>query len=601
MRKARAATDKERPMGRTKLTEADLRRELQRFHESFPKLADDQLFVLWFMRAFLVDDEDEAVRALTGGPNDKGVDAVLVDQRTRTVLIVQGKYREKIGGKNESRADLVSFAKLAEDLAGESGSYGSFCKGLAPAVKTHLDHARKHLLKDDFRLRLHYVTTGTCSRELAREANRLAQAAHCPAALDVIGGPRVLQLLDDYLGGVAPPVPSLDLPMESGKGVDVKGVFHRYDHKTRIESWVFSMTAEGIAELFEQAGDRLFARNVRGFLGNTEINRGMEVTLQKEPGLFWYYNNGITIICDQAEEISTRGHNVLRVQNPQVINGQQTTRVLSKMAGRDGRASVLIRVISVHREESSDSADFDALVSQIVGATNWQNAIRASDLMSNDRRQVEIERQLRKLGYWYIRKRQTKNEAKKAIGALHYFMLPKDDLARAVAACDLDPATVREGKENLFEERFYSRVFPTADPYFYLSRYWLMREVSYMSRGYPDRAYAKWLVLNFLWSCQAPIVRAQAGAERFRVICERDGADLYDLERATDAAFKAALQLYRAKRGKGPKRIDISSFFKRHGLDVEFARFWKGSRNSHRGAFNRAWHRWEKALAAESR
>jgi hypothetical protein len=41
-------------------------------------------------------------------------------------------------------------------------------------------------------------------------------------------------LLADYIDGVAPPVPSLDLEIETG-------IFHRYDSKTDIEAWVFSM------------------------------------------------------------------------------------------------------------------------------------------------------------------------------------------------------------------------------------------------------------------------------------------------------------------------------------------------------------------------
>jgi hypothetical protein len=35
--------------------------------------------------------------------------------------------------------------------------------------------------------------------------------------------------------------------------------------------------------MFREAGVRLFARNVRGFLGSTEINRGLEATLKGEP------------------------------------------------------------------------------------------------------------------------------------------------------------------------------------------------------------------------------------------------------------------------------------------------------------------------------
>jgi len=360
------------------------------------------------------------------------------------------------------------------------------------------------------------------------------------------------------------------------------------------------MTDDCVAGLFERAGTRLFARNVRGFLGSTQINRGMENTLSKEPEYFWYYNNGVTVICDDAKLESARGQDILRVANPQVINGQQTTRTLSRRVRRGPRASVLVRVIRVPR--GSDGADgrFDTLVSQIVAATNWQNAIRASDLMSNDRRQIEIERQLRKLGYMYLRKRMTKGEARRASGTRHQFIIRKEELAQAVAACDLDPWIVREGKEGLFEERLYSSVFPSAEPNYYLSRYWLFRQVGYAARGKPERAYAKWLVLNFVWQALAPEVRARARAEVFRTQCAKnDGYVLNPLIRAIDAAFTAALRFYRAKRGKGATALDVSTFFKRRNLHKEFAKFWRGSHNKSRGRFQRAWKRFRKALADE--
>ena len=224
-------------------------------------------------------------------------------------------------------------------------------------------------------------------------------------------------LLADYLDGVAPPVPSLDLDIESGSGVSSAGVFNRFDKKTDIESWVFSMTDVAIAGLFDHAGPRLFARNVRGFLGSTEINRGMEITLSEEPEFFWYYNNGVTIVCDDAKHESSRGREILRVANPQVINGQQTTRTLARTTEKGRKASVLVRVIRVPRDDNNSTERFETLVSKIVQATNWQNAIRPSDLMSNDRKQIEIERHLRKIGYFYLRKHMTKGEARQIAGA----------------------------------------------------------------------------------------------------------------------------------------------------------------------------------------
>jgi hypothetical protein len=39
-------------MTKTHCTAVDLKRQLSEFRDRFPKLADDQLFVLWFLRAF---------------------------------------------------------------------------------------------------------------------------------------------------------------------------------------------------------------------------------------------------------------------------------------------------------------------------------------------------------------------------------------------------------------------------------------------------------------------------------------------------------------------------------------------------------------------
>jgi hypothetical protein len=357
------------------------------------------------------------------------------------------------------------------------------------------------------------------------------------------------------------------------------------------------MTDSAIAGMLEQAGPRLFARNVRGFLGNNAINKGMETTLARHPEFFWYYNNGITVICDDAKQEGSRGKNLIRVSNPQVINGQQTTRTLARSARKASRASVLVRVICVPRSVTDDGDHFNTLVSSIVAATNWQNAIRTSDLMSNDRRQIEIERQLRKRNYLYLRKRMTKGEARRGRGFRALRLLKKEELAQAVAGCDLDPSTLREGKERLFEPRWYRRVFPTSNANYYLSRYWLMREVSYAARGYPERAYAKWLVLNFLWSRAEPRLRARAFVEALIQACERDNSTIVEpLLQAINTVYREALRFYRARRGIGEKAIDVSSFFRIRSRHIEFRRYWEGSRNKSRPGFHRAWSQFETAI-----
>jgi hypothetical protein len=573
-----------------RLAASDLKREIDDVRERFHKLGDDELFVTWFLRAFVTEDESLAVQALTGESCDKGTDAVFIDDDAKTAVIVQGKYRKKVGTGTEKRTDVTNFAQLAADITDDE-AFASLRENLAPNTRDKLSTARNRIRQRGYRLQMYYVTTGKFSKPLREEALRIARRADAEVSLDLFDGKQVLLMLSDYLDGVAPPVPSLDLEMAEAQGVEVKEALRRVDRKTGIASWVFSMTAEAIAGLYEQAGPRLFARNVRGYLGSTQINRGMQETLKKEPEFFWYYNNGVTIICDEAERSTRGGRDVLTVRNPQVINGQQTTRTLHEATLNGRRASALVRVISVPREAEQNSGHFETLVSRIVAATNWQNAIRPSDLMSNDRRQVELERRFRNLGYYYLRKRQTKREARRQGFGRHQRFIQKETLAQAVAACDLDPWIVREGKEGLFEEQWYSQVFPKDDPHFYLPRYWLMRIVGFAAKGFPERAYAKWLVLNYLWQELAPLVRSKGSADNFRQQCERDGPSRKALTRAAHSVFKGAMQFYRTRRGAGAKAIDVSTFFKRKGLHTDFASFWRGSSNSHRPAFKTAWTR----------
>lgn len=310
----------------------------------------------------------------------------------------------------------------------------------------------------------------------------------------------------------------------------------------------------------------------------------MRKTLQREAEHFWYFNNGITIVCNTARKTAEKGQAVLRVSNPQIINGQQTTRTLD--AYPQSRASVLVRVISIPRDADHNEVRFEKLVSAIVAATNWQNAIFPSDLRSNDQRQVSLERDFAKLRYQYIRKRQTKREARRLLGGQHYFGIKKDELAQSVAGCELDPQDVRSGKEGLFQAPYYDHIFDNRPVYQYLSCYWLARNVKRSASGYPDRSYAKWMVLNALWSRIGSELKKKSMATAFREECERAHWNRH-LEKAVEQLYLAALAFYRSKRGTGATAVDISNFFYRANLIQGFETFWRSGANNRRAIITR--------------
>lgn len=566
------------------LTFNDLKREIQELQTHFPKLKVEDLFVLWFLRAFVTEREDVAADSLVGCPNDKGVDAILIDDDARAVFIVQGKYHKKLCDKNEERSEVLAFADLASVMESmEEEEFNKYLSKTDLAVADGLRTARKKVRKDKYRAWLYFVTTGKVSPTNRKDAEQKVRLHARRTAMEVIDGKRVMLLFQDYLDGVAPPIPALDLEVESGSGVTVSGVAQRFDHHAKIESWVISMKGSAVADLYERAGLRLFARNIRGFMGpETPVNRDMLETLQKEPERFFYYNNGITIVCDQAERKIAQGHDILRVGNPQIINGQQTTRTLAAHSDKAAKASVLVKVIQVPRDADGDTSTFEGLVSRIVAGTNWQNAIRHSDLMSNDRRQIELEKNLRKIGYLYLRKRQSKAEAKKMVGHSSLYSVSKEDLAKAVAGCDLDPYDIRSGLENLFKEGKYDAVFPNSDPYYFVPRYRMMKEVNHCSKGNPERGYAKWMVLNFIWAKASPQFRNKLKTRAFCRLCEKQGnAVVFSLRQAITEVFQEAAKYYRANCGTGETKLDPSQFYKnKKNHHVNFAKFWEDAPES---------------------
>ncbi len=185
-------------------------------------------FVAWFMTCSVVDTEYEAIASLVGGSGDKSLDALHVDHGARKVFIVQGKYRQKATGGTEKRSDVVAFADLAHSFA-DDDAFKAFRSRLAPAVAGKAEEARKRIKTRNYRQHLYYVTTGKCSAALAREGESIARRNGGHADFDVIDGKRVLRLLSEYLDGVAPPVPLLEMELESGQGARLSGVLQRFD------------------------------------------------------------------------------------------------------------------------------------------------------------------------------------------------------------------------------------------------------------------------------------------------------------------------------------------------------------------------------------
>lgn len=557
-----------------------LKKEVREIQDRHPELSPDNAFVVWFLRAFIVDEESNALAAIVGGARDKGVDALHIDHDNRLVSVVQGKYRQNANAGPESRSDVLALANLGRVLAKkERQEFKALLGDADPAVEGRLEKAREAIQKRGYRLVLDFVTTGEVSSTHREEAVQCLDDWDL-VSFEVHARNDLIRRMQDYVEGAAPPVPTISLPIHGEQS------FNRFDQQTRISSWVFTILGADLAKIFKENGTRLFQRNIRGYLGKNDINRGIERTIEREPEYFWYFNNGVTIVCDEARQIIDRQRKLLRVSNAQIINGQQTTRTL---AGTNGRtATVLVKVIAVPRETADDQRRYSHLVSEIVSATNRQNAIGQVDLKSNDLEQIRLERDLKKLGYRYIRKRQSKGETRRADPKKSKAFIKKEELARAVGACLLDPFEVRLGVNRLFEDDLYGKIFDGRPAIDYLTFYRLFRIASYAARGDIRLGYAKWLVLNFLWGAVGTKLRRHSLQASFLYAAEREYSHwgiLQPLYKALGQIYKGAMTFYQAnKRTKEGSLLDPSTFFKYRGRHSQFEKFWASAKNGRRRA-----------------
>ena len=328
----------------------------------------------------------------------------------------------------------------------------------------------------------------------------------------------------------------------------------------RLQGWIFTATADEVVGLYDKAKERLFARNIRGYRGDTTINQAILESAEGSPDRFWFMNNGITIVADRVEQVKAGPHVRMHMWNPQVVNGQQTIRSLEKAKGNHSK--VLIRVIRLDQRDGAEG--FGGLVGDIVQATNRQNAVSAADLMANDPEQVRIERDFAKIHYAYERKRQ--EGAEFAGKAANRIRVRREELANALASTtrEMGPHTVR--RTDLWQKQYSNLFMGDRQVNDYIARWWAARQLWNVET--PLRREARWVVLGCLWRWPVASLNGCLSARARRWIfidaCQhKDRAILRPLRIAARQLFTCAKPVYvKAKKVYAQKKKEEGDPFK---------------------------------------
>jgi cold shock CspA family protein len=136
------------------------------------------------------------------------------------------------------------------------------------------------------------------------------------------------------------------------------------------KAYAFTCKANEFLKLLQKEDNSLrrslFNDNVRDYLGNKgSVNSEIERTIYTEPEMFLLCNNGITIVCNDFEQVRDK---LVRIENPQIVNGCQTSNSVFNLKNHPNISNIQIIIRLICTDDLNIS-------NKIVRGTNKQNQV----------------------------------------------------------------------------------------------------------------------------------------------------------------------------------------------------------------------------------
>lgn len=320
---------------------------------------------------------EAAAHTLVDGKNDLGIDAVAVSDNGTRLWLIQSKW-SNAGRASFNLAEALKFGQ-GLDLLDQKRfhRFNNRMQDRAGLIESSWDNS-------DLRVTLVVVILGPgpIASHASDHFRDLLERYNDPSLPEVLSHEtwniqNIWQVIRE--NNVAPPI---EITAKLRDWIRVVEPFEAYQGY---------MPVGDVAEWFDTHRERLFSQNIRESLGLTRVNRGMLETLTTSPEDFWYFNNGITVLCDSAERRNwsrgTKGPIDVDMFGASVVNGAQTVTSISRAMqiapDTAGDAYVSVKIVKTENTPT----DFGMQVTQ---ATNTQNAVTSQDFVALDQVQWEI-------------------------------------------------------------------------------------------------------------------------------------------------------------------------------------------------------------------
>ncbi len=229
-------------------------------------------------------DCDTAAKTITDGYHDMGIDAAYNDTAQKKLILVQSKWRKNGNGsisQEEANTFVTGINRLINfDFDG--------CNNKLTAKQQEITEAIRNM---DYQIEMIFCHTG--GQIIDKYANRpikdLIKRINEDDTTELLVFDEILlQDIYDYLAnGQNGNIITLDDVILNNWGFV----------ETPYRAYYGTIPAAAVGEWYKQYGNSLFAKNIRYYKGSTEVNQGIKEVLKNEPEKFFYYNNGIKVLC----------------------------------------------------------------------------------------------------------------------------------------------------------------------------------------------------------------------------------------------------------------------------------------------------------------
>jgi hypothetical protein len=332
---------------------------------------------------------DVASSCVTDGAQDNGIDAVYCDVTGKALYLVQAKLIHD-GNGSLDRGEAQKFITGVKDIINAKfDRFNAKIQSRSKEILSALFDAETR-----FVLVVAYTGQDPLAGEVQRDFEDFLNEMNDPTD--------VMQLRILRQGDLHSVIASGTL----GAPINLEVVLRNWGQiREPYLAYYGQVSATEIAAWWDAYHPRLFAPNLRMFLGLTEVNQSISETLNINPEHFWYFNNGITALCATVKKKpvggGTHDSGVFECTDVKIVNGAQTVGAIAsanaKNAQQVEKATVMVRFISLDQCPVGFS-------NAVTRATNTQNEIGRRDFVSLDSEQERLRTELQLDGIYYAYK-----------------------------------------------------------------------------------------------------------------------------------------------------------------------------------------------------